>query len=267
MSENDGNKPAQDETGRAGAEYLQRMVKGIPRLPFEEVVVVAKAVDKAVAIATRMAAMRDLRAAVDALNKVRLVEPSVGLEFEQADPVLRLLEEADDEVKRFLAACAPLFTLIPTLMPTLMAAAERLDGYLDENDAIGANLQSFTKRQLAALAVARLEATKKISVRLEPKEFKELLWQLDVLEGESITVSACEELLWKMRGKRDGGGQALSHQDRGALLSDLEFATSMRNAPSAAASVHQDEGISAESGSKDTSAIGAAAGSSEPSDP
>lgn len=209
-----------------GTDYLSRKVKGSERMTLEQKVAFAKAIEKGFAVGRRLQFMFDLRDAVTRLRAVKVPKPSEAMEFDQEDPVLRMLDEAGDAAKEFIDACAPLLALLPQLSAEL----DKLNAFLMKNEVIESNARSLTERQLVGVAIARTEKALK-TIRLEPKEVVEFFKDIDLFDGDGPDAKGWEENLWKSRGRSDESGKTRSEKNRGTLLSDLEFAAEKR-APS-----------------------------------
>lgn len=208
-----------DSQDITGINYLSRKVKGSERLSLEQKVAFAKAIEKGFAVGRRLQFMFDLRDAVTRLQAVTVPKPSEAIEFDQADPVLRQLDEAGEAAKKFIDACGPLLALLPQLSADL----DKINTFLTEHEVIASNARSLTERQLVGIAIARTEKALK-TIRLEPKEVVEFFKDIDLFDGEGPDAEGWKDILWKSRGRTDETGKTMSEKNRGTLLSDLEFA-------------------------------------------
>lgn len=207
-----------------GIEYLSRNVQGKKRMSDNDKVAFAKAMEKGFAVGRRLQLMFDLRDAVEALRAAKVPPRSMAIEFDQADPVLHLLDEAGDAAKEFIEACGPLLALLPQLEPAL----DKLDLYLKNNRVIRNQRRSLTDRLLVGFAVARTEEIIGGDLRLEPKELVEFFKDIDLFDGDGPDADGWKEILWKMRHRTDKSGKKVPDKTRGRLLDALELAVTNR---------------------------------------
>ncbi|MBX7096452.1 MAG: hypothetical protein K1X89_01955 [Myxococcaceae bacterium] len=207
-----------------GIEYLSRNVQGKKRMSDNDKVAFAKAMEKGFAVGRRLQLMFDLRDAVDLLRAAKVPPRSMAIEFDQADPVLHLLDEAGDAAKEFIEACGPLLALLPQLEPAL----DKLDLYLKNNRVIRNQRRSLTDRLLVGLAVARIEEVLGNDLRLEPKEMVEFFKDIDLFDGDGPDADGWKEILWKARHRTDKSGKKVPDKTRGRLLDALELAVTNR---------------------------------------
>jgi hypothetical protein len=108
--------------------------------------------EKAIAVGARIQHAFALRDAVEKLVEVGPPPETYAIELDQADPVLQMLDEANDAAKAFVDACAPLLDKLAALKE----AQEKFDGFLKKHHVFEANRKSFTEKQLVAIAIARV---------------------------------------------------------------------------------------------------------------
>ena len=220
----DKKKSAPVSNQPTGIEYLSRNVQGKKRMSDENKVTFAKAMEKGFAVGRRLQLMFDLRDAVALLRAAKVPPRSMAIEFDQADPVLHLLDEAGDAGKEFIEACAPLLALLPQLEPAL----DKLDLYLKKNRVSENQRRALTDRLLVGLALARTEEILGGDLRLEPKELVEFFNDIDLFDGDGPDADGWKEILWKMRHRTDDKGNSIPDKTRGRLLDALELAVENR---------------------------------------
>jgi hypothetical protein len=201
-----------------GLEYWTRLVDGKPRMTEEQKVTFASAMEKAIAVGARIQHAFALRDAVEKLVAVGPSPKTYAIELDQTDPVLQMLDEANDAAKAFVDACAPLLGQLAALKD----AQEKLDAFLKEHRVFEANRKSFTEKQLVAIAIARTE--KMTGLKLQPKEVAVFFNQLDFFGDDTPEAADWDDKLWTARGRPDENGKTRAEKSRGTFLSKLEAA-------------------------------------------
>lgn len=219
--------PTSEPKDRKGIHYLSRLVNGSKRMTPEVKGAFAGAMEKGFMVGRRIQLMFALRDAVTALRSVTVPPPSGAVEIDQADPVLQLLDEAGDAAKEFIEACGPILALVPQLGPVFQKLDD-LEAFLKANRVITLKRTSLTAQQLVGVAVARMEDALGGDVRVEPKELVEFFKDIDLFDGAGPDAPGWEEVLWKMRHRRDEAGNTIPDKIRGRLLDALELAAKNR---------------------------------------